>query len=323
MGQDPFFSQRDALDNYINPALSFNKLTQNIKASIDLSFRDQWNAVSKGDSYTTVKMSADYNLYNSEIDAWNVGAILLSDRSNSGFLKHTFVRFLGHYTRQLSSFSNRSIAGQYISFGSSIGFAQNSFNTGGLWYGRQYDKNLLFIDSSLPNGEQLDFDPKSYFDLNLGLRWEYFLDDYNYYMVSIGMDHLNQPTISSADASINLDTRISFLAEVQSALGENFYHKGSILSFIQGPFLQIVPGYRIIFGVETEEDDLSVALGVASRVVRSTDGILVDAFIVDIGLNSKKWKIDFSFDMNNSDIGLVTNTNGAIELSLAYFLVQE
>ena len=320
--QDVIFSNLNENDTYLNPANSFNGLTTNKKGSIDLQFRDQWSSITNNNTYATIKLQTDYNVYKSKVDNWNIGAILLSDRSNFGLLKQTTVRLLGSYTRRLSGESFRNSNSHYLTGGFSYGLAQTSLDIGALWFGRQYDTNLLTINTALSNGELLNSDPVSYQDINLGLRWTYYLDDKNIYSAALALDHINSPLISNNDPSINLTSRITAQFNASLGIDETLAHKPSLSIIVQNPFFQIVPGYQLVIGLDNLESDFAIALGLHTRLTNSINGILIDAAIFNLGLSGRTWNMNFSFDLATSEIRNFNSGTGAIELSLGYRILK-
>lgn len=322
-GQDAIFSYLSTEDSYLNPANSFNALLNERIATFDLQFRDQWSSITNNNTYATIKVQGDFNIYKTKTDSWNGGIIFLSDRSNEGFLKYQNVRFLASYSRRLTGRSFRNTDSHFISAGFSYGLAGTNIDYGALWFGRQYDTNLLNINPSLESGEILNTEAVNYQGLNLGFKWLYFLDEYNSYSAAIGIDHFNQPTISNDNPSVTLTPRITTQLYARLNINESMAHKPFLAVIYQKPFLQIVPGYQFATGIESLDNDLAVSMGASARLINGINGFKFDAFILAIGLSASNWKMNFSFDLTASEFKNYNNGTGAIELTLAYRILKK
>lgn len=323
IGQDAIFSNLKQSDTYLNPANSFNAFTDESTAVFDLQFRDQWSAITNNNTYATVKLQGDVNIYKTDFDSWNGGLLFLSDRSNQGFLKQTSSRITMAYTRRLTERSFRNDGSHFLTAGFSYGFGQTNVDYGALWFGRQYDTNLLTINTTLETGEILDTDPVSYSDINFGLKWTYIVDDESVFTAGIGLDHINNPSISNENPDVSLDRRLTAQFRGNLSIDESLSHEPHLTIVAQGPFVQVVPGYKLILGLDSLESDFAISLGLASRVVKSINGVLVDAVIFNFGLSGRNWYTDFNFDLTTSEFKNFDNSNGAIELTLGYKILKD
>lgn len=301
----------------MNPAYSFNPFLENTLISANLKFRDQWNSVSAGDTYSTAKVNVDYNVYNSSVDGFNLGVLFLSDRSNTGYLKNTSFQVLGSYTRKLTE--GRGINNsQIITVGSSFSFAQTTTDLEQFWFSRHYNLNKLEIDKTLNSGEDFRINNYTYNDLNLGAKWMMIYDEKRYLMIGLSSSHTNQPSVESTNSTFQIPRRIVFQAEASLELSEKFNHIPGLLYVKQSPSWQLVPSYHFSADIYNEDNPFALVTGISSRIVNSIDGVLMDAILLDIGLTSSTWSFRFNFDINISPIRVYTNGNGAIELSLGY-----
>lgn len=317
-GQDPIFSLTSTGDTYFNPANTFNALNTETYLKLDVQFRDQWNALSDGDAYATSKLQAEYNIYKSQIDAWNIGVIFLRDLSNTGNLNYTNFQALGAYTRKLSG--NKGLNDSHLlTVGGSYGFNQTTLNVGDFWFGRQFNLNTFSIDPNLNSGEQFTTETYNFGSLTLGGRWTYHIDEDYYYNASLSISNLNSPSLeSTSNSDIGIDSRLVFQADARLPLAEGVQHMPSLFFVSQFQFLQIVPSYNFVFNINSEDGDFLLFLGGGLRLVNSIDAFMTDAFLMKIGLSSKSWSFGFNFDLNVSQLRTFTNNNGAIELALSY-----
>jgi|GEM_PF-1334885 len=321
--QDPIFSNISLEDTYLNPANSFNPFTNEYIANFNLQFRDQWSAITNNNTYATVKLQGDVNIYKTDNDSWNGGLIFLSDRSSEGFLKQTSARIAMSYTRRLTERSFRNEGSHFLAAGFSYGFGQTNVDYGAFWFGRQYDTNLLTINTTLETGEIFDTDPVSYSDINFGLKWTFLLDDESIYTAALGVDHLNNPVISNSNSDVVLDRRITAQLGANLSIDESLSHEPHLTFVSQGPFFQVVPGYKIILGLDSLESDFAIGIGLATRVVKSINGILIDAAIFNIELSGRNWNMNLNFDLTTSEFKNFNNGNGAIELTLGYQILKK
>jgi hypothetical protein len=320
--QEPIFSISNQSDTYLNPANTFSALTSDSYLKLNVQFRDQWNSISSGDSYATSKLQAEFNLYKSNYDAWNVGVIFLSDQSSARSLGYTSFQFLGSYTRKLSEGrKNKNL--QMITLGGLFGFNQLSSNVGDLWFGRQFNLNTFSIDRSLMSGEELRNEAYNYSNINLGARWTYIIDEDVHYSAGLSISNLNSPNVSSLNNDFSIDPRIVLQAEGSLYLSEGVQHAPSLIFVSQSGFWQFVPVYGVALDINNDEDDFSLTGGVGLRMVNSIESIMADAVLFNIGLRSVKWSFSFNFDMNISSLNTFTNSNGAIELTLGYSLTTD
>lgn len=322
IAQDAYFSHIKSNDLYFNPAQGLNPLINDTKAKLDLQFRDQWNSIAKGDVYTTTKLDAEVNVYNSTVDAWNVGLIFLSDNSSSRILKQTSFTLSGSYLRKLSG-SYRDKAGDYISAGLSYSFSQTNLDLSSVWFSRQFDITALQFDRDISSGEIFENDNTSFSSLIAGLHWTRMLNDHEFLAAGFSVSHINNPSLSEANASNTLPVKLNMSLRSKLNIVESFFHAPSIQFSYQAGYYQITPAYRLIVGIESkEESDFAVSLGTGVRVVNNINGISTDAIIFLFGISSETWSFDFSFDMTSSALNDFNNRNGAIELSLAYRILR-
>jgi len=315
--QDAMFSILSLDDTYLNPANTFNPFYNNSTLKFDLQFRDQWNSVSNGDTYATAKVHGEYNLYLSQYDAWNVGLFWLSDRSSGKGHKNSNLQLLASYTRKLSETRGNKYS-HFITMGAGMSFAQTNADLENIWFGRQFNLNSNFIDRTLTSGEEFRIDNHSYSSIDGGLRWMYLLENDNYYMAGLSIAHLNNPSIESTNANFSISPRLLFQAEAHLDLSEGFNHIPGLVLINHGPFWQISPSYGLSIDIYNDDNSLSLISGVSARLINSVNGIMMDAIIFNLGLQSNTWSFNFNFDLNSSALKTYTNNNGAIELALSY-----
>lgn len=316
--QDAFSSHLDKSDLFINPANSNIPLINSVQAKVFLSYRDQWNALSPDASYRTAFVEGDFNMYRSEVDAWNISFILMNDRADQGNLQQNMIQLSSAYTRRLSGNNMNLKNSLFMSAGAAFAINQVSTNFENLWFGRQFDTNLLAVDLTRPSGENFIFDNISFFNLNLGLRWIYIDQNYNQYSTGLSINNINKPNISLREDMVPLQPKLTFFFESILELNDVMVHKPGIQLSYQSPSFQLIPSYLLGFNVNKEDSTMDI--GVASRISNSYSGVLMDSIILLLGLSNKGYRIGFSFDFNVSPLSQFTNGNGALEISFDYTL---
>ncbi|NNF20753.1 MAG: hypothetical protein HKN67_02340, partial [Saprospiraceae bacterium] len=203
-GQDAFSSHLDKSDLFINPANTNIPLINNVKAKAFLSYRDQWNALSPDASYRTAFAEGDFNMYKSAVDAWNLSFIFMNDRADKGNLQQNMIQFSTAYTRRLSGDKINLRKSLFMSAGIAIAINQVGTNFENLWFGRQFDTNLLAVDLTIPSGENFIYDNISFVNLNLGMRWIYIDQNFNQFSTGISLNNINSPNISLREEVVSL-----------------------------------------------------------------------------------------------------------------------
>ncbi len=319
--QDPILSMNNFKSTYLNPANTFNPINGYTKLEASLQYRDQWNSLNQGDTYSTFIAQADYNFYNSDIDGWNAGILFFNDRSSTALLKRSYVQMQTSYTRKFNG--GRGIIGQYLTAGVSYGFAQINADINNVWFGRQFNLTSKEIDITLDPGESGILAAYDYNDLTVGLKWENYLDDNNFYKVGFSLAHFNSPTLETVNIDHTIATRYTLQAEASFELSESFNHLPSLLFVKHYSFWQFVPAYNISIDIDNDENPFAVVAGLGTRIVNGFETTMVDVVLLNIGLDSNNWNFRFNFDINVSSLQEYTNGSGAIELKLGFAIVNE
>ena len=242
----------------------------------------------------------------------------MNDRADKGNLQQNMIQFSTAYTRRLTGDKVKLRNSLFMSAGVAFAINQIGTNFEKLWFGRQFDTNLLAVDITRPSGENFIYDNISFLNLNIGMRWIYIDQNYNQYATGISLNNINNPNISLREEIVPLKSKLTFFFETIMELNEEMIHKPGIQLSFQSPSFQIVPSY--IIGFNVNEEDSSMDVGVASRISNSFSGVIADSVILLLGLSNKGYRIGFSFDFNVSPLSQYTNGNGALEISFDYTL---
>jgi len=314
-GQDPFFSRPDKT-LYNNPAFSIINLDgQDSKGSIQLTYRDQWNKISNA-AFRTASLEGNLRIYESSLDCWNIGVIILDDRSNNAILRTNNFLASTAYTRKFSQNRTRS---NIITVGASMGYNSTNVSLDELWFGRQYDVDNLEISQTTSNGETTILDNKKYFSINAGARWIANLNSKNKEIASLAAHHLNNPIDGFNQENTSLASRIFASINYGGQLSRYLSQDFGISYTQQLNSFQLNPNCQLTYALP-DTDDISVMLALSSRIANSINGVLFDAIIPSIGIKSTDWKGLLSYDINISSLSQTSPNAGALELTLAYYL---
>lgn len=242
--------------------------------------------------------------------------VLLNDRSINALLKTNSFLLSTAYTRKFSSNKSRS---NIITIGTSVGYHSSNINLDDLWFGRQYDLAAFEISDNMSNGETTILDNRRYASINVGGRWIANLDSKNKVSLSLAVLQINKPTIGFNEENTRISSRVYASATYRGIL-TRFLSQNVGFSYTQQlNSFQLNPFYQIQYALP-DNDDVSLLLSMSGRIANSINGILLDAVIPAIGIQSNTWQAQISYDVNVSSLRMTTPNAGALELTLRYYL---
>ena len=315
MAQDPFFS-RMTNSIYNSPASSLTNLDgETSKGQITLNYRDQWSKVSNA-AFRTGSIEGNFRIYESSIDCWNIGAVLLNDRSNNAILKTNNIFVNTAYSRKFSQQRTRS---NIVTVGASLSYNSTNIDIDDLWFGRQYDLTNFELSQNMSNGETTILDNRRYFSISAGARWIARFDTKHRLTLSLASHHINKPTVGLNEDQTSLASRI-FTSAIYQGSVTRFLTQDIGLSYTQQlNSFQLNPFYQIKYALP-DNDDVSLLMALSARVANSINGVLLDAIIPSVGMRSREWEALLSYDINVSSLQQTTPNTGALELTLGYYL---
>ena len=314
-GQDAHFSQVAAQSQYQNPAQVMDlSIYQNRKAKIALQYRDQWRNVSNP-AFRTILIEGQFQLYSSYLDNWYLGFTLLDDQSNDGIYTNNALGLNLSYSRKLSLSRN---AFHQISFGSTFRYHRTNLNNSKLWFGRQYDIANLEVNMNIDNGEMSFLSQSSFLSLGLGGSWLYNFEKGSNVSASIGMMHLNGPSLGMLMDDAALSKRIVSHVSLLKKTGRFFYQGGFAQLIIQSPWQQLTTGYKIRYSLENE---VSINASLAARFTKNLSSTQIESLILGFGLEANNWKAQLSYDLNLTALSEQANGTRAFELKLEYYFL--
>jgi type IX secretion system PorP/SprF family membrane protein len=288
--QDLHFSQWGLNSSMRNPATMGQGICDNRLAA---SYRTQWSSIP--DAYRNITLAFDQ-----KVNKFSWGASLLHNDAGKASLRTSQVLMGFSYRKKLSA------RDEFLSIGGSGGLIQQRFQPELFQFDNQYVEGTGF-DQSLSNGETIVKTNQMLPTFSVGVfATKYF----NRIKGSAGLSfsHLNEPTAQFFETSTEtypMRTSVFANAQIPVRTGLKAEIHGAFNS--QSVASEKMAGAKILYQLN-QKNWLNV--GIASR--------MGDAVILQAGMTFKHSTFNVSYDMNNSKLSPVTNTRGAIELSMTY-----
>lgn len=316
--QDIHFSQFYSAPVLLNPAMTGN-IAEHFRANV--TYRNQWASIPA--PYSTVAASVEASLLGCQLgmDHLGVGLALYNDRAGDGILNDVTVMGSVAYHKGLNQ--DRSMV---LSLGGQIAYTQKSIDFTKLYFESQINSGFT-IDQALPNLEPIYNNSFNYIDFRAGgLFTASVNEDINFY-VGGGYFHLSKPEETflveelQTTADKLLDPRLVFHGGGSFFLTEQFSLSPSLLFMSQTGARDFVFGTA--FGYHFDQG------GNNRRYKRKNiqDGSAIylgawyrweDAIVATLGVDYKKFKFGFSYDINVSGLRTASLGQGALELTLSY-----
>ena len=281
LGQDAEFTQFYANPLYLNPALAGSVQCPRFV----LNYRNQWPGIKDG--FQTY--SASYDQY-VDILSGGVGFALSKDGGAAG----TFNTTMANVTYAYHTAVGRKLS---IGIGIKSGYMQRSVNLNELTYADQIDKTYGFVRNS---SEVLGTDSRAWVDFSAGV-----MVYSKQVFTGVTVHHLMEPRIGLI-TDMKLLRRYTVCAGMHIPLddgeSQGLSVSPNLLFTSQGSFTQVNMGLYITKGIIT-----------GGLWYRKND-----AMIVLIGIDDKRYKLGYSYDITVSNLG--SASGGSHELSLALLL---
>lgn len=318
-GQDPIFSQFNLAANAMNPALSGNFQGE---YKLSVSYRDQWySLVGFQNSYKTAYGSFDYKFSPEAKNVFTLGGMFIQDVAGEGNFKQIRGHLTASYNMQLSEGSFGKFS-NYLSIGTQIGFGQNSLEWGNLWFGRQFDKPNLQVDTTLPSGEpspsDQNYNTSVYPDLNLGLAWSGVASRRLSAHLGVAMSHINSPSISNYGTIYdNYLRRLTINGGAKFILNSDLGVIPAFVFYNQGPSYILQVGSALSYSL-VHLNESGFRVGSYLRVANSINGLNLEGLIVSAMFEKQNIMIGASYDFTFSELRLAANSLGGFEISVTY-----
>lgn len=326
VSQDFHFSQFNENPSLLNPALT--GATHVMRASI--VYKDQWRSITT--PYTSYGFS-----FESKFKASNWETV---DPRRSMTFKKSYNRVAGGLSvyndkagdaKMGTLQTNLSLAMFFplnklssLSLGLQGSIVQRKVDNTKLIYPTQY--NGTTYDPNLSSGEKLSQQNFSYPELGAGILWSYSQSE-----KSIAANNQVKALIGFSVYHINRPKQ-NFVAGVSDRLFRKYVFHGNILFGIPNSMFAIVPSWLVQFQGPSKEivagtmvkyfvKDDSKYTGI---IKRSSIGIGAyyragDAIIASLLIETGKYSIGLSYDINASGLSKVSNAKGGFEITLRFF----
>ena len=281
LAQDPTFTQFYANPIYLNPAFAGS----NNCPRFAVNYRNEWPNLS-GNYVTT---SASYDQYVKNISG-GIGVLITNDQQGKGTIQTSMLGLVYSYHVKV----NRKFS---LMFGARASWYQKTLDWDKLTFGAMLDPRKGFIYSSgdVPRGGK-----RGFFDASAGV-----LGYSKNFFFGFAAHHLNEPNESMIIGNSKLPMRLTGHVGAEIKLGKKSrYNNGT----------SIMP--NIIYQYQQGFQELCIGTYIKHNVF--TTGIWFrnkDAFIVSLGINSKNFKIGYSYDITVSKLNNGTS-HGSHEISL-------
>ena len=288
--QDAHFSQMDLNAAMRNPA-TLGSMQCDMKLSG--SYRSQWSAIPS--AYRNISLA-----YEQKISAFSWGTSILHNDAGKASMRTSQLQLNFSYQKKLSD------RDEVLAIGASGGVIQQRFQPELFSFDNQYVAGEGF-DNSISNGESFVKTNQILPSVGIGV----FVSKYfNQIKGSAGLSftHLNQP---ASTFFINqkevYPRRTSIFADAQIPLNEKL--KGTVRVALnkQSVASEKIIGAKVNYKLANQN---AVNAGIAKRIN--------DAYILEAGMEFKNTIVTVSYDMNDSRLSPVTNSKGAVELSMTY-----
>ncbi|MEP7128010.1 MAG: PorP/SprF family type IX secretion system membrane protein [Chitinophagales bacterium] len=298
MAQDIHYSQFYASPLTLNPALTG---VNSCNYRVGIMYRNQWSSVSD-DPYTTPSISFDINNVLQRIvktGTLSLGALVLNDKAGAGDLSNLTIAGSIAYQRPLNA--SRKLN---LSIGVQPGYVQKKVDFSKLTFENQFDGQSF--DPTLSSNENY-VDKFGYFDLNAGVYLTYDFGKNSGVFLGGSFFHLIPPKESFLNSDNKLGMRIVGHGGVRIGVTDKLDIIPQVLFMSQSKAQEINLGLSLEYNINP---DVALFIGGYDR--------LGDAIIAVAGLEFKKVRLGFSYDVNTSALNAVSNNNGGFELSLSY-----
>jgi type IX secretion system PorP/SprF family membrane protein len=296
IAQDIHFSQFYAAPLILNPAL-----TGNFDGDVRFAGnqRTQWRSVTR--PYKTFGGSVDFSNLMAGVSG---GVHIFHDKTGDSEYSTLQAGFAGAYSRAVDTDARHK-----LSIGFLPTFTQRKINYDNLSFDNQF--NGSYYDPNLGTGENFARPNLFYFNLHLGLGWDFKIDDTKKLTSGATFFNINKPKQSLFDnTQIKLDRRFLMHSMMEYKLNEQFDLLPGLLFMRQGTYTEFLLGGLVKYNLATEGPFQAVYGGLWSR--------MGDAGFVTAGVMYDSWNVGVSYDINYSNLVPASRYRGALEFSVIY-----
>lgn len=291
IAQDSYYSQFTSSPVLLNPALQ-GHIPGGYR--MILMHRNQWGSILNSGGFATPSIALDMNIDWFDRSSLGIGAGFINDRTPGGNMTRStsMAGFAFHISLEPSE-------KHYLSIGYQHGIINSRISTNGLLFESDLygGEKEIFTNTSISNGEsRIGAAFTSYFNDKISLM----VGTAFIYSASISETYISMPS--------TIHTRFVFHGELEYSLLDKFKIKPHFLYMSQGTFKQTVLGV-------SAQMDLSYSTKIFAGVgYRTSDAVIATAGMELI----ESIRLAVSYDINTSPLNVVTNGNGAFEVSVQY-----
>ena len=315
IAQDIHFSNIHASPVHLNPAMTgiFNGGSARF---IGIS-RSQWTSFTNG--FKTISGSIDAKILQTGSGFFGGGLQVFSDKAGDLDFKQTYVGGALSYVQPVNKKGD-----SYFAAGFQAAYIGNSFDLSKM-VGFDTETSITFgdVDSNI-----------NYLDVSAGAAWYYTFNKNSYYYIGAAMHHINKPNVSFFDTNTRGNTiatdsetdgrtlfrKVTIHGGAQLKLTSSMTLLPSFVLFDQGPHRQMNMGtyFKIQKAKRGRRNtpDYAFYFGAWVRWYKDANLSGLDAVIPSVRADFKNTIVSLSFDVNISDLKVVSNGAGGPELSI-------
>jgi len=270
------------------------------------NYKNQWPTVPV--RYNTFSISAESNFATlNNNDRIGGGLVFFFDRAGDSRFTSLNTALSLSYVYNFGKNSAHSLA-----YGIQLGLVNRSFSYDKLsfdnqWNGEQYDPNIS-IDESFSR-TRINF-----FDLNMGLAYQYKKTERTNFTLGFSTSHINQPSQTFFNSkTVRLNPRFNVHTRAQVKVAAKWDIVPEVQYQHQDTKFEVCWGMHSKYYI-TESSKRSVALN-TGIYARSTDAIWAL-----VGVDYNQLQFNVSYDINLSALNKASRYNGGIEMSVIYIL---
>jgi len=303
--QDPFFSLFEKNPLILNPANTgyFNGVNR-----LGVSHRSQWKSVTT--PFTTTSAFYDLQLLKDfKEDRMGLGLVFLSDRAGDVQMGITQVALSFSYAKILTKENA-------FMFGFQGGYMQRNFDFQKAKWDNQY-VNYTY-NAQLPSNEKNTNATFSCFDFAAGMNWGFRPNDNLKSTTGLALLHISSPKFEFIGTSKDgLSRKIVAHNKTEIYINKSpLSYETALLYSRQGASQQIIGGAML----RLSEGGNSFYSNTPTPTIFSLGGYYRtdNAIILAARLNYSYFELNFAYDLNTSDLGKISKSQGGFELSLVF-----
>jgi len=266
------------------------------------NYRTQWKEIAK--PYLTQSVGADgqFYLFTQKISG---GLLIINDRSGGTFQVNKI---------QLSGAYHKIIGKHGFHAGIQPGFTLKSIGRNET-FPNQLNWGTGKFDPNLPNSETNLVYRLNYFDLNIGVGYDYKMKRSEIF-TSYAAYHINFPKETFLGYRNILNPRHVYSLGYAWYAAPKLTLQPSVCIMGTDKASEFLFGTRVFYSLE---NDHSISRSIFAGVYdRKGFGNLNDAVFVVVGMNYKQYYGGISYDLNISQLKTASNYKGALEISFIY-----